>query len=362
MIALFYASARADHEDDLPQSVLRLIDALEFGPIEEQAGAFLSGLSLHDFVLSILRDEAGLPSAADVLRGIRESFTRLPAYLGSVLTPIGIWSVSGAMLGEKEENAAGRVCACAAVGALIVLLAQSVRAAQAAAERASALGKTAAPLLATLLSASGGASSSALLSPAASFAAQLCSGVISSVTIPLLGCAGILSAAPALSQRFGFSGVRRLIVSACNWIHGGLLGLFTGFLGLRGMLKSGADSLSLQTARYTVDSLLPVVGGDVADSLGLLIASARAVHAGAGVALSLLMAAMCAEPVGIVLAGVATVRISRILSEPLGITRANALLEGFGDVFRAMLVAIVCSALLFWLLVGSSVSMARAIL
>ncbi|MDO4740987.1 MAG: hypothetical protein Q4A66_10000 [Eubacteriales bacterium] len=320
------------------------------------------GLSVAETAMRLLRGEA---DPAQLLREAFEERSVLGWLEGSFLAaaaPIGVWSLCPVLLSEKGAQRAGRFFALARAGALAGILAPTVHAAEEAARRIALLCEGAAPVLATLLSAAGAVSGAALLTPMASAAAQLCSEVICRVTIPAVGCAGILAVCPAFSQRFGFSGLRRLLTGACTWLHCGMLGLYTAMLGMRGLLKSGADSMTMQTARYTVDSLLPSVGGDVADSLGLLIASARAVQGGVGVVCFVLLFSVCLEPLLRAGAGYFFLRLLSALVQPLGAQDAAELLKGFTEVFRAMFVAVICAAVLFVLLLGASVSMAGSIL
>ena len=137
--------------------------------------------------------------------------------------------------------------------------------------------------------------------------------------------------------------------------------LFGAALGMRGLIKGGADSLSMKTARYTVDSLLPVVGGDVADSLGLLIASAKAVQGGIGIVCCAALLLQCAMPAFASGSCMLIAKICRAVCEPFGLKGAQLLLEGYADVFRAMLVAVASTVMLFVLLAGASVAMARGL-
>lgn len=216
-------------------------------------------------------------------------------------------------------------------------------------------------MLSALLSASGGLGSAALLTPAASMAAQLCTSVICRVTLPAAVSAGLLAVCPAFSERFSFAGLRRLITGLCTWIHAGMLGLFTALLGMRGLIKSGADSISMQTARYTVDSLLPVVGGDVADSLGLLVAGAGAVRGCFGVVCLAILLTVCLDPLLLALANYFLAKFCCALIQPLGLRAADQILGGFMDAFRALLIAVASAAMLFVLLIGSCAAIAGRI-
>lgn len=315
-------------------------------------------LSVRETVLDLLNGKADSIEIARQMLAKIDFFHNIPARFASLIGPMAVWGICCTVLTDKAAQLCGKFCACALAYALFAMGIRTYRSAAETAQWIARLCESAAPVLTTLLSATGGLSASAVLTPASSFAAQMCTSMICKITLPLAACAGVLAVCPAFSERFGFQGIRKLVTSLCGWLHGGMLGLFTGMLSLRGMLKTGADSLALQTARYTVDSLLPVVGGDVADSLGLLIASAKAVHAAIGGFCCVVMILFCAEPVVAASVSFLLVRVCVALAEPFGIKPMTALLEGFSGVLSAMLAAIVCAVLLFVILFGASAAMA----
>ncbi|MBQ3222278.1 MAG: hypothetical protein IJB41_01555 [Clostridia bacterium] len=350
MIALpFPAEAQSETE--------RLIDAINLSALQELAG----DLSIKETAIGLLRGETDL---VDTLIGsfdFKTVISNAGMRAGQILIPIGLWGLCPALLGERGAHAAGKFCACTLAASLAQILFAQYRSAMSAAERIALLCEGAAPVLTTLLSASGAVTSSALLTPAAGIAAQICTELIGRYMIPILGCCGVLAVCPAFSERFSFSGLRKLMTGACTWLQAGVLGLFMSVLHMRGMLKTGMDGLSMQTAKYTIDSLLPVVGGDVADSLGLLVASAKAVHAGVGAVCCALLLSFCIEPVCAAAAAFLLVRVCRAIVQPIGAGGAIALLDGFSEVLQAMLVSIVCAAVLFVMLLGASFRMAAAL-
>jgi len=319
------------------------------------------GIDLRDTAVLMLRGEWDAQSLLPLLKEQAESILGTGAHLGAVMIPVMIWCAAAALMDEKAGRITGRICACTAAASLTAMFVRVGSMARNTALSTAALCESAAPVLATLLTAAGGVGSAALLTPSASMAAQCCADIICGITLPLAMSAGVIAAAPAFSERFGFAGVRKLITGLCNWIHGALLTLFVTLLGLRGLLKGGADSLSMKTARYTVDSLLPVVGGEVADSLGILIASAKAVQGCIGAVCCIGLLIHCVSPVLAAGGCLAAIRICSALTEPFGVGGAQMLLEGYADVFKAVLVAIASAAMLFFLLAGASVSMARAL-
>lgn len=342
------------------ESVLELADSLDLTQMQTDVAQFLPSFSIRETLFAILRGEMdwnamkGHVIAAVKSAGVEKTLLAAAA-------PMCIWCVCAALPEKKGGQLAGRICAAVAACALFDALGRCIKSALSLTKTIALLCENAAPVLATLLSASGGVESAALLTPAASLASAMEADIVCRVTIPAIACAGMLATCPAFSARFSFAGARRLITQACNWTHGLMTAALLGVLTARGLVSTGADSVSMQTARYTVDSLLPVIGGDIADSLGLLVTSAKMVSGALGVTCTLLILVACAGPVFSTAMCCAVLRICRALIEAIDAAEPCALLDAFSQVFSALLVALACASLLFLLLVGAVVSAGRGI-
>ncbi len=341
-------------------SAQKLAETLDFSALQKQADEAQAEISLKDMLFSLLRGEEASVGWREILRDAVGAESLLASGL-MIAAPGCIGCVCAALLEEKGARLAARFCA---ITQAVICSAIFFRCAKLTAELASRVGSLcegAAPVLAALLSASGGISGAAMLTPAAAFAAQMASRFIGDLTIPAISCAGAIASCSAFSKRFSFSALQKMLIGLCNWAHAALTGVLLCVLSARGLLTGGADSISMHTARYTVDSLLPVVGGDIADSLSLLVASAQMVTGALGVTCAILLILIAARPVCVTCAYYVLLKLISAALEPLGAEECSAVLEAFARAFRALLVACACAAMLFVLLLGAATAMGRGI-
>ena len=127
---------------------------------------------------------------------------------------------------------------------------------------------------------------------------------------------------------------------------------------IQGRLGAGRDSVAARTARYAIESLVPVIGGNVSDSLDSLLSTAFSVKNALGATgLALLIAASFAPVVRIALTSLALKVVSAV-SEPLGDDGLTAMAAQFAGAAEMLLVACLAALLLCAMLTGSCMSAA----
>lgn len=164
-----------------------------------------------------------------------------------------------------------------AVAAL--LLQQTGSMVRAGTETVSALseyGKLLLPVMTAALAAQGGiTSSSALYVTTTVFNTVLTTG-IPAILIPLLYCFLALSVASCATQQSVITKLSGFIKWLCTWLLKMSLYIFTGFLGITGVISGTADATALKATKLTMSGMIPVVGG-------ILSEASEAVLVGAGV-------------------------------------------------------------------------------
>ena len=360
LVILLLAACPAACADSAPEKLARRLD---LSALEEMAQDSAVPIPVRETIIGLLSGDwnRGESIAAWLREQARAALRGALGQAAALVMPMLALTLSGALVSEALRCGVERVCALtAAIESLVILGGTWTQAAQAA-RRASALAGAMAPVLATLVSASGGVGSSALLTPLAALSAQLCEQIVVCGTIPLCGCCAVLAVCPAFSRRYAFTGVRKLLLRVCNGTHAALITAFTGLLTVRGLLSGGADSVSMRTARYTVDSLLPVIGGEIADSLDLLVASARLVRSCVGLTGLLILGLLCAGPLLSIVGKLAALRICAAVAETLQAGPIGEVFTGMADAARSLLAALASAMMLFVLILGMAASMSLAV-
>ncbi|MDO4548324.1 MAG: hypothetical protein Q4D04_09520 [Clostridia bacterium] len=251
----------------------------------------------------------------------------------------------------------GLVCSLAVTATLVTIFADCLIITRDFLNAIGGLNESVYPILAALLAVSGKTAASALFTPSAALAGSVVSSVIATWSPLFSGCVAALAAAGQLSSSIKLDGLEKLVRRVYNFGLAAAMTLITCLMATRGELAKGYDSSSIQTAKFTVGSLLPIVGGEVADSIDSLVASASLVKNAVGVTGIILLASVCMRP--IIALGVAAlvVRLSSALVQPLGKSAPQMACERFADALDMLLAACAASGVLVMIMIGASMTL-----
>lgn len=348
------------HAENLEQALNSTLETLPLA--EWQAAydrAFPGGESLRDLTLRLARGEAALNGEellktlfSRLLSTLNGSLWRLarliaPAIFCGVLQRMRS-SFAKAALGDAL-NAAGFLllagCMASDLGEHIALARQTV-------SRMADLMQSLFPLLLTLLAAVGGNASSAFFQPAVVAACGTMTALVRSVTLPLSLAAGVTAILNHLSEHMRIGRLTRFFRSASAWTLGIAFTVFMSVTTLQSLGAAAADGISLRTAKYAIDNLVPVVGGMFADTMDTLVGASLLIKNALGLTGLLLLISLAAAPLIQTLAAVILYRAGAALLEPLSSSRVVACIQDFSDVLMLLFVIQLSVGAMFLLLVA----------
>ena len=340
MLLLVSAPARAEETDRLIGS----LDVSEWQQAAEEAGGELEFTpeGLIRLLRGILLGEAG---------GVRG---QLMAYMGPAL----LWAVNRYLLrGGRLGEAAGQVCALAGMGVMLAAFSGHMALASDTVSRLGRLTGQVFPVLTGLMSASGQPGAAGAVQQMVIFGGGALTAFLEKAMRVLCGGAAVLAAAGNLTGRIRLDGLFRLCRSAGNWLFGGIMAAFLGMTAMSGLMGGARDGVTIRAAKYAVDSLLPVVGGDVADAMDGMVKSAALVKNAAGVTGVIVMLSVSVRPVVRLALGMLMCRLASALIEPVAEGPLSRCAAQLGEATQMLLAAVSVSAALFMTLTGACLAM-----
>lgn len=354
-VFLCLGSAAAAQEVDA-QEVEKIVGGLNLELL--QAAGEEAGVDVGQMILDVATGaqkfdaQEAWDRLVDELAGQLRAAVRLTALMvvPALLSAIARQFCGGARASSAVSQVAYLVCAANLAAWFVRLTAQ----AREMIARVAALADAVFPVLAALLSLSGATASAAAVTPLSALAGNAFADLLSGAGLSLCAIAAALAIAAHLSPRLRLEKMFSLCRAALNWLAGVLM---TGFLGLsavKALLSSGYDSAAVRTARYAVDNLLPVVGGEVANTMDALVSSVLLVKNAAGVSGLVVLALTCARPLLTLASALAALRLASALLEPVADDALIALTDKFGQVAGMLLVVCASGAVILTLLVGGT--------
>ncbi len=332
------------------------------GRLEMDAAAALGneiGLDVKNAVAEWISGEGSL---LPDWRGLAERFFRsaaqsLRSVLPAVMPPILAGALTRALLGGGGRAARFlfRVCCAGALAGGFSELAQSAR------NLTDALSRCAdafTPPLLALIALSGGETTAAALSPYSAVAAELMETALGKWGAALSVCAACVAMAGSLSESVRLDQLFNLLRRTLLWGVAALMTLFLGAMTVQGRLSAARDTAAMRAAHYTVESIVPIIGGSVSDSLESVLAACRVVQNAVGITGLTALVSLCAAPVLKAAGMIMALKLSAAATEPLGDGAAAALLNRFAGAAEMLMVTMLAAILLCGLLLGSCMSVA----
>lgn len=321
--------------------------------------AFPQGEGLRETLLRLARGEMALDGetllrqmAGALLGALRGSLWRLirlaaPAILCGVLEQLRS-AFAKAAVGEIV----GAACFLLLAGCMAQDLGAHMALASAAVSRMADLMQTLFPLLLTLLAAVGGTAGAAFFQPAVAAACGTMTALVRSLTLPLALSAAVAAILQHLSPRVRIGRLAAFLKSGASWTLGVSFTVFISVTALQSLGAAAADGVSLRTAKYAVDNLVPVVGGMFADTMDTLVGASLLIKNALGLTGLLLLLFTAGGPMLQTLAAVLVYRAAAALLEPVADSRVCACIQDFSDVLMLFFIIQLSVGAMFLLLIA----------
>ncbi len=358
------SAAAAELSASIAESTEAQLAALDVTALQSAADA-LAGAGAFDVagVLAQLRAGEGL-DAQRLLRAALELLAGLlrgrAAFMIALTTGAALAGVAARLCGEGGA----RVAATASLGVAAALVAADFAAlARDARATLGALGAALdalLPLISGALAALGASVTSGLLGGAltALAGAGLRYGREYVVGLALVSAA--LELCAGLNPRVRLGALAELMRTAAGLLIGAALVVALGAISVNGTLGAGMDGVSLRAAKYALDKV-PVVGGEIKDTVEVMAASCLMVQNLLGVCGMLMMLMGVARPVMALAAAYLSYKASAAAAQALGGAQLGGLCEGIARVVRTLMIAVLGAAAIAIMLLGALNSAARAL-
>lgn len=203
------------------------------------------------------------------------------------------------------------------------------------------------PVLIGILLATGAAASGTILSPLIIGAAAGFAVIMKNLILPALFLSGALSMINCLTEKDYVNKLAKLLRSSAVFLTGLILTVLTGIITLQGLLTETADGILISTAKYSISSFIPIVGGFASDTVELFLRCMGSIKSVIGVFGILTLILMMAVPLlKVVLIG-AVYKLTSALSEPVTDSKIADGINDMGSCMIAMASILFFTSLLF---------------
>ncbi len=307
-----------------------------------------NNFSVKEIVLNMLSGDAAV-SQEKIFELIKTLFlgelrglTTLAAELICICIIAGILSSFASSFGSQTASGvSSMICTFLAAGICLTAFYNVYQMSVSAVSVMTGLMAASLPVIFAVTAVSGGAASAAVLSSVVSSAVTAFSALVRFVLMPAVFVSGIFTVVNSVGKRSYIKKTAGFLRSSALYIMGLAITIFTGLTAIQGIMTKSADDMLIRTARYSIDNLIPFVGGFTADSLEMIIACIKSIRGGIGIAGVILLIILLAGPLIKSICVILVFRLTSLVLEPAG---NDAMSDCMGDLASA---ATVLTALLF---------------
>lgn len=214
-------------------------------------------------------------------------------------------------------------------------------------------GKLLIPVMTAALASQGGVTSSAALYTGTAVFDAVLSSVVGKLLVPMVYLFLAVAIANGATGQSLLKKLRDLLKWLCTWGLKVVLYIFTGYMGITGVISGTADAAAVKAAKLTISGVIPVVGGILSDASETVILSAGVMKNAVGIYGLLAIAAMWIAPFLTIGVQYLLLKLTAAACGVFGVKEASELIEDFsgamglvlgmtGAVCFFLLVSIVC--------------------
>ena len=339
--------------------------AVNFETVEEQLYEEGVDIGLEEIFLSVLSGEAEL-SPETIVRSVFEKIAERTKAVSRFLRKASFYMCMAACLNRllpDGKNARGammiiHICVMLSVYTDVQAFFQSSRS---AIESVSKVIDSLTPMLVSLIAFTGDAHTSSFITPFGAFLSGTIASWFSKGALSLLS---VLSCLHLITQigDMPLGRMTDMIKSVFKWMVASATGLFFLLMSAGGTIAGTYDGALNKGLKYAADSLIPIIGGDIAGKMDSITSSAQLLKSAAGVTGMAALIGACLIPAIDVFLAMWGLKALSALLECVSDKEAMQLADGFAGIFSCLLsliAAFLCMGIVY---IGVAVGLGKRIL
>ncbi len=208
------------------------------------------------------------------------------------------------------------------------------------------------PIFLGLVATTGKITSAAAFSPILSGAVYVFSIAMNLIITPLVYMSAVFGVIGNISAKMQLTSFNKLLRSLARWVLTALFTVFTSLTALYGFNAPVLDALGAKSAKFAVGTLVPVVGGLLADTVDTVVGGTRVLKNAVGSAGMICVVIIATFPIVKVWIIWFLLRLSAALAEPLCDKRMSVMLQDISESVGIVLALMLTVVMLFLITIG----------
>lgn len=208
------------------------------------------------------------------------------------------------------------------------------------------------PVLMMLIASVGGFAEAAVMDPIIIAAINISIRLYVDIIIPLIFMTFVLQFVNSLTDEFKIEKLTKLLNQIALWSQGILVTIFIGIITIRGITSKTIDQVTVKTAKYAVDNLVPFVGKAFSDAISTVAGySLLLKNALSGLGLVIILA-ITIFPIIKILIMALLYKLTAALIEPISDSKIVNCISSVGDSLMLVMSCVISISLMFFIMVS----------
>jgi stage III sporulation protein AE len=216
------------------------------------------------------------------------------------------------------------------------------------------------PVLMMLLASVGGFTEATLLDPVIMGFATVSSRIYIDIIIPIIFMSFILQFVKNISSDYKISNLTKLLKQIAIWTQGIVMTIFIAVITLRSIAAATIDQVTIKTAKFAVDTFIPVVGKCLSDAISTVAGCSlllKSAISGLGLVIILIIVLL---PIIKLLIMAFLYKLAAALIEPISDSRTVDCINSAGDSIILLMSCVISVSIMFFIMVAIVASTGKA--
>ena len=203
------------------------------------------------------------------------------------------------------------------------------------------------PILIAILISTGAVTSGTILSPVILGAVTGFGAILKNIILPALFASTILSLVNNLTEKNYVNKLSKLIRNAAIIVTGLIVAILSGIISVQGLITETSDGLLINTAKYSINTFIPIVGSFTSDTVELFMKCMSSIKGVVGVFGIITLIVLIILPLIKILVIAFIYKVTAAVVEPISETHISEGLNDMGNELISMSSLLFFSSLLF---------------
>ncbi len=207
------------------------------------------------------------------------------------------------------------------------------------------------PILLLLMTSAGASASVKAYQPLVLLLSNLVSNVFVKILLPMVVVVFVLCIVGNISPQTKLKNLTDFFVSAFKWVIGIVFTIYMAFLSIQGITASGADGISIKTAKYAIKNYIPMLGGYISDGFEIARVGSLIIKNAIGFSGIILILFTMLSP--IIFVGVLQLALKLIAGfiEPISDSRSCSVLSSASKSLSLLMTVIIGVAIMYFIII-----------